>query len=96
MKFILTFTWSANGKVRNERISRFLKTGGLPGKDVILLGRWINVDLSGGFALVETDKFRALSEFILMWNDLLIVKAIPVMEDNELTAALKTVELPLV
>lgn len=90
MKFILTFDWKPDAKTRNEGISRYLRTGGLPKEGVKLLGRWTNVDLSGGFDLLEGNDYQALSEFALMWNDLMEIKIIPVMEDSELTTVLKT------
>jgi hypothetical protein len=55
MKFILTFDWTPDAEERAEGIARFQKTGGFPPKGVRLLGRWTRADLSGGFALLESD-----------------------------------------
>lgn len=42
------------------------------------------MDLSGGFVLLESDDPKALTEFGLMWNDLMKLAIVPVTEDAEL------------
>jgi hypothetical protein len=86
MKFMLTFTFKPEG--RDEAIARFKKTGGQPPKGVTLLGRWTAADFSGGFHLLESDDLKALTEFALMWSDLMELKIVPVVEDVELKEVL--------
>lgn len=52
MTFILTFTLPP--ETRDEAIARFLETGGQPPPAVTLLGRWTQLDLCGGFVLLES------------------------------------------
>ena len=85
MKFIIMFSWAADGKVQREGIERFAKTGGgLPPKGVTLLGRWTRADFSGGFDLIESDDVQAMTEFALGWSDLMKLEMIPVIEDEQI------------
>jgi hypothetical protein len=52
MQFILTFTLPP--ATRDAAIVRFLQTGGPPRPGVRLLGRWTQLDLCGGFVLLES------------------------------------------
>ena len=88
MKFMLTFSIGANTTSRDEAIARFKKTGGQPPKGVKLLGRWTAADFSGGFDLLESDDVKALTEFALMWSDILELKLVPVVEDEALAEVL--------
>jgi hypothetical protein len=87
MKFMLTFTLEPDK--RNEAIKRFMKTGGQPPKGVKLLGRWTRADFSQGYDLLETDDPAALTEMALQWSDLMTLEIVPVVEDQELSEALK-------
>jgi len=89
MKFMLTFSWRPDRKARDEGIARFQKTGGLPPKGAKLIGRWTRADMSGGFDLVETDDAKLLTEFALMWSDLMELSIVPVVDDQELADVLK-------
>jgi Protein of unknown function (DUF3303) len=89
MKFMLIFTFEARG--RDEAIARFKRTGGRPPKGATLLGRWTAADFSSGFDLVESDDVKALTEFALMWSDLMAVKIVPVVEDTELGEVLERI-----
>ena len=89
MKFMLTFTIKSETEGRDQAIARFKKTGGQPPKGVKLLGRWTAADFSGGFDLIESEDAKALTEFALMWSDLMQLRIVPVVEDAELSEALK-------
>ena len=91
MKFMLTFEWKPDTKTRAEAIARFRKTGGQPPKGAKLLGRWTRADFSGGYDLIESDDAQALTEFALMWSDLMQLTIVPVLEDAELAAVLDRV-----
>jgi hypothetical protein len=84
MKFMLTFSLKPDTKARDEAIGRFKAAGGRSPKGAKLLGRWTAADFSGGFDLLESDDVRALTEFSLMWSDLMELKIVPVIEDSEL------------
>ena len=88
MKFIVTFDWAPDAKTRSEGIARFRKTGGLPPKGAKLLGRWTRADLSGGYDLIESDDPQAIAEFAYMWNDLMRLSVVPVLEDGPLAEVL--------
>src|SRR5262245_30245001 len=89
MKFMLTFSIKPETKARDEAIERFKATGGQPPKGAKLLGRWTAADFSGGFDLLESDDPKALTEFALMWSDLIELKIVPVVDDAELGEGLK-------
>jgi Protein of unknown function (DUF3303) len=89
MKFMLTFAIRPDTKGRDEAIARFKKTGGQPPKGVKLIGRWTAADFSGGFDLLESDDVKALTEFALMWSDVMELKLVPVIEDTELSDVLQ-------
>jgi hypothetical protein len=89
MKFIVTFGIKPETKSRDEAIARFQNTGGQPPAGTTLLGRWTAADFSGGFLLVESDDAKSLTEFSLMWTDLIEIRIIPVLEDAELVDVLQ-------
>jgi hypothetical protein len=84
MKFMLTFSIKPEAKGRDEAIARFRATGGQPPKGAKLIGRWTAADFSGGFDLLESDDVKALTEFSLMWSDVMALKIVPVIEDADL------------
>ncbi len=84
MKFMLKFAIKPETKGRDQAIARFRQTGGQPPKGVKLLGRWTAADFSGGFDLLESDDVAALTEFSLMWSDLMELRIVPVIEDSQL------------
>jgi hypothetical protein len=88
MKFVMTFTWTPDTDTRAEAIARFQQNGGVPPDGVTLLGRWTRADLSGGFGLFETDDPKKLAQFAYMWNDLMQLALVPVIEDEALASVL--------
>jgi hypothetical protein len=91
MKFMLTFSIKPGGAKRYEAIARFQKTGGMLPTGATLLGRWTRVDFSGGFDLLESEDPKALTEFSLMWSDLMELSIVPVLEDQDLAEILKRI-----
>jgi len=81
---MMTFCIKPEAKSRDEAIARFKATGGQPPKGGKLVGRWTSADFSGGFALLESDDTKALTEFSLMWSDAIELKLVPVLEDADL------------
>jgi len=86
MKFMST--WSFQGGTIPEAAERFLSGEVTPEPGTTLLGRWHNADLSGGFALYETNDPAALYRGALKWADLLDLNTVPVIEDADAGAAL--------
>jgi len=89
MKFIATFLLTPEARGRDEAIGRFRKTGGKPPEGVTRLGRWTAADFSGGIDLLESNDAGALTEFALMWSDVMELKIVPVLEDKESNAVLQ-------
>lgn len=81
MKFMSTWTLLP-GSVR-AAAEQFLASGGGEPEGVILLGRWHNVDCSGGFSLYEASNPAALHLGAAKWADLLETTIVPVIEDGE-------------
>jgi hypothetical protein len=88
MKFLCHFAWGADRENQDEAIRRFRATGGQPPAGAKLLGRWIRADFTGGVVLLESDDPKALTEFSLMWSDLMELEIVPVLEDQELLEVL--------
>jgi hypothetical protein len=55
---------------------------------VRLLGRWTQLDLCGGVALLESDDPQALVAFAHGWSDVVELTLAPVLEDQVLAAVL--------
>src|SRR5262249_42347451 len=91
MKFMLTFAIKPEAKGRDEAIARFNNPGGPPPKGAKPLGRWTAADFSGGFDLIESDDIKAMTEFALMWSDIMELKFTPVIEDAALGEVLKRI-----
>jgi hypothetical protein len=91
MKYMVTFQWQPDAQKQAEGIARFRKTEGRPPQGVKLLGRWTRADFSGGFALVEAEDAKALTEFGHKWSDLMELRIMPVVDDPELLEVLKRV-----
>jgi hypothetical protein len=89
MKFMST--WALLPGTIKETVDRFLAGEGTPAAGVTLLGRWHNVDCSGGFALYETDNAAALHQGAAKWADLIEINTVAVIEDAEAGASLTAV-----
>ena len=89
MKFM--YTWSAKEGAIPEIVERFLAGDATPPEGVTHLGRWHDVDLSGGFTLVETNDLVLLYRHACRWATALEFKVSPVIEDQEAAPILKEV-----
>jgi hypothetical protein len=83
MKFLCYFNWQPDTDTQTEAIRRFRESGGQPPAGTKLLGRWIRADFTGGIVLLETTDAKALTEFSLMWSDLMELEVVPVIDDGE-------------
>jgi hypothetical protein len=81
MKFMTSWTFPT-GNIP-EAAERFLAGVATPEAGVTLLGRWHNVDCSGGYALYETNDPVALYKGAGKWADLLELTTIAVIEDAD-------------
>jgi Protein of unknown function (DUF3303) len=81
MKFMSTWVLLP-GSVK-AAAEQFLAGGGGEPEGVTVLGRWHNVDGSGGFSLYETSNLAALHLGAAKWADLLEITTVPVIEDDE-------------
>lgn len=81
MKFMST--WALLPGTVQEAVDRFLAGEAAPAEGVTLLGRWHNVDCSGGFSLYETDNAAALHQGAAKWADVLEINTSLVIEDAE-------------
>jgi hypothetical protein len=81
MKFMST--WSLIPGSVKAAAEQFLAGGAAPDEGLKLLGRWHNVDCSGGYTLYETDDPATLHLGALKWVDLIEINIVPVIEDAE-------------
>jgi len=81
-------TWSAYPGTIPEWADRFLAGGAAPQEGVTLLGRWHNVDCSGGFSLYETDNPDALYKGAALWAGTMEIHTVPVIGDAAARPAL--------
>jgi len=81
MKFMSTWTLLP-GSVRSAA-QQFLAGGGGEPEGVKVLGRWHNVDCSGGFSLYESSNPAALHLGAAKWADLIELNTVAVIEDAE-------------
>lgn len=61
----------------------FLKSGAPAPKGLTLIGRWHGPGSACGWALVEGDDAKALSQHIADWADLIEFQVTPVVEDAD-------------
>ena len=91
MKHLCYFTFNTDTHDQAEAIRRFRETGGQPPAGAKLLGRWIRADFSGGIVLMESEDAKAMTQFSLMWSDLMDLRIFPVLEDQPLAEVLERV-----
>ena len=89
MKYLCYFSFTPDPQNEKEAIRRFRETGGQPPTGATLLGRWIRADFMGGVVLLESQDPKALTQFALMWSDLMKLEIVPVIEDQELIEVLE-------
>ncbi len=89
MKFMVTF--SVLPGCIPEAVDKFLAGEGAPQEGVTLLGRWHNVDFSGGFVLYETDRPGQLYLGAAKWAELMELNTVPVIEDADVGPVLASV-----
>ena len=85
MKYMVQ--WRVHEDKRHEALKAFSGMNSNdeePGlSDLNLVGRWHDVVGFTGVAIVETDDPKALSKWVLNWNGIIDLEAIPVFDDDE-------------
>ena len=79
MKFMTT--WALLPGSVKTAAEKFLAGEAAPTPGVTLLGRWHNVDCSGGWSLYETNDAAALHKGAARWADMLEINTAAVIED---------------
>jgi len=82
MKFMTTWALLP-GSVRSAAEQFLASGGGGEPEGVKLLGRWHNVDCSGGFTLYESNNAVAMHLGSAKWADLIELTTVAVIEDGE-------------
>ena len=90
MKYMVTF--SLPSATFHARVKRFLETGGLPPLGVTMHGRWHSLGGDKGFVLASSDDPKGIYEWIGQWADLMDFNAVPVLDDADAAAVLKTIK----
>ena len=85
---LFKFAWTHAPQARNETITKFMATGGMPPESVQMLSRYHNVDGSGGFAICDTNDASALASWALDWNGLIEIKVTAIMDDEAISGVL--------
>ena len=86
MKFMTS--WSVLKENISEAAARFLSGEAPPVVGVTILGRWRNVDFSGGYTLTESTDAVATYAEAAQWADLLDLSIVPVIEGGDAGAVL--------
>ena len=83
MKFILS--WEVKPSNRDEALQRLRAKGDhLASEGIKVLGHWYNVNLLGGWALVEADSEATIAKWLMGWTDLNVNHVTLVVEHEEL------------
>ena len=80
--------WSIKPEHFSAVVERFTQADPQPEAGAKLLGRWHAMGTGKGFSLLEADDAVALSKYSLAWADLVDLKIVPVVGDEEIATAL--------
>jgi hypothetical protein len=81
MKFILS--WTVKPENRNESLKRLNAKDKVAGEGIRILGHWHNVNLLGGWALMEADNETSIAKLLLDWTDLNVNDVSLVIDEEE-------------
>ena len=89
MKFMLT--WRIHPDKRQAAFSAFSQMTTADdkkdmGNKIKLIGRWHDLSEFTGVAICESDDAQAVASWALNWNNVLDVKTVPVLNDEEARA----------
>jgi hypothetical protein len=71
-------SWTVTPERRDESLARLKTSGDGNGDGIQLLAEWHNVNLLGGWAVVEADNEAALARFLFNWTDVSINEVVVV------------------
>ena len=80
--------WHIRPENQKAAVDRFLNDPPAMPDGITMLGRWHEVGTGRGFALIETDDPVAMSKYLLAWADVVDQKVQPVVDDEQIGAAL--------
>ena len=86
MKYMLT--WTVEPKNQRESIARWKSKGPNPPPGIKVLSHYWNVNLLGGWAVVEASDHGTVAKWLIDWTDLNVNDVTPIVEDNELHATI--------
>lgn len=81
MKFMLT--WAIKPENRNESLGRLRSKENIATDGIKILGHWHNVNLLGGWAIVEAGNEASIARWLLDWTDLNVNDVTLVVDENE-------------
>ncbi len=88
MKFMVS--WRVHEDKRHEALKAFsqmsLEDDRAELGDVKLIGRWHDLQSFSGVAIIETSDPEAIASWLLNWNGVIDVDAVPVLDDQETRA----------
>lgn len=89
MKFMIT--WRLHPEKRHEAFETFSAMSDADdaadmGDEIELIGRWHDLQQFKGVAICETSDPHSLAAWLLNWNSVLDVEAVPVLDDAEARA----------
>ena len=85
---LFMISYSFRPEIRSETQDRFKKTGGTPGPNVTMLGRWHNIGGLRGFVLAESNDAVAIGRWMQEWTDLIVFDVAPVVNDEDVMKVL--------
>lgn len=85
---LFMISYSFRPEARTEAQDRFKKTGGMPGANVKMLGRWHKIGGLQGFVLAESIDAVAIGKWLQEWTDLLVFDVAPVVNDEDVMKVL--------
>jgi hypothetical protein len=89
MKFMVS--WRVHPDKRQAAFSAFSEMTSADDKkdmggNIKLIGRWHDLSEFAGVAICETEDAQALASWALNWNNVLDLKTVPVLDDEEARA----------
>ena len=82
MKFILS--WTIKPENRDASLNRLKSKDNIATEGIKILGHWHNVNLLGGWALVEADSEASIARWLLDWTDLNVNDVTLVIDEEEI------------
>ena len=85
-KYMLT--WTVKPQNQRESLARWKSRGPNPPPGIKVVSHYWNVNLLGGWAVVEATDHGSVAKWLNDWTDLNVNDVTPIVEDSELHAAI--------